>query len=374
VTTTQDAPEGSAGDARRGRLLETAVGAFVVGALVLAAAIILVLGSHSHLFERRLTMHADFSDVQGLKEGAAVRLGGVDVGTVSRVSLPVDRAHPTVRVDLEITGAAFARLGRDASAHIGGQGLLGDKIVEMTMGTPGAEPLRPGDAVRTVPPADVDRMLEQAALIVGKAERVAESAARVMEAFADPKTIENIQGSVSSMRHLLRAAEQGPGLAHALFYDRRQADALSKLLDDADRVVADVDSGVRKVDAVLGTTDGEGRQVLNNISHAARSLDETAALLRDSKIVPNLDRASADLAALTAHVRSGQGTLGAVIADPTVYEQLVIVLGGVARSRVLRALVRYAISRDDDKAVSNRVLDSENGRTVKPPGSMKATR
>ena len=49
----------------------------------------------------------------------------------------------------------------------------------------------------------------------------------------------------------------------------------------------------------------------------------------------------------------------ALVVDPTVYEQLVQVLGGVGRSRVLRALVRYAISRDDEKGAA-RVIDEKN--------------
>ena len=65
-------------------------------------------------------------------------------------------------------------------------------------------------------------------------------------------------------------------------------------------------------------------------------------------------------------MKAGQGTLGALVVDPTVYEQLVQVLGGVGRSRVLRALVRYAISRDDEKGAA-RVVDEKNVPEVKAP-------
>jgi hypothetical protein len=69
---------------------------------------------------------------------------------------------------------------------------------------------------------------------------------------------------------------------------------------------------------------------------------------------------------MTGYMKSGQGTLGALVVDPTVYEQLVQVLGGVGRSRVLRALVRYAISRDDEKGAA-RVVDEKNVPEVKTP-------
>ena len=66
-------------------------------------------------------------------------------------------------------------------------------------------------------------------------------------------------------------------------------------------------------------------------------------------MVPHFERVAADLAQVSAQLRHGEGTLGALVQDPTVYQQLVTILGGVGRSRVLRALVRYAISKSDTK-------------------------
>ena len=41
-------------------------------------------------------------------------------------------------------------------------------------------------------------------------------------------------------------------------------------------------------------------------------------------------------------------------------------LGGVGRSRILRALVRYAISHDEERGAA-RVVDDKNVPEVKPP-------
>src|SRR5947209_20212711 len=118
------------------------------------------------------------------------------------------------------------------------------------MGSPSAEPLRPGDAIRTVPPTDLNKLMEQAGLIFEKAKRVADSASQVMEAFADPKTVENMQGSMASVRRLLRAAEQGAGLAHAIFDDRRQAEAFWSLVAEVGPPGAPVGRGVGQVERI----------------------------------------------------------------------------------------------------------------------------
>jgi phospholipid/cholesterol/gamma-HCH transport system substrate-binding protein len=49
---------------------------------------------------------------------------------------------------------------------------------------------------------------------------------------------------------------------------------------------------------------------------------------------------------IVADMKSGKGTLGALLVDPSVYEDLKVVLGNVERNKALRALVRYSIRRD----------------------------
>ena len=53
----------------------------------------------------------------------------------------------------------------------------------------------------------------------------------------------------------------------------------------------------------------------------------------------------ADLRAITGRIEAGQGTLGGLVQDPTVYENLAAFLEGAQRSLLLRALIRAAIGR-----------------------------
>ena len=57
-----------------------------------------------------------------------------------------------------------------------------------------------------------------------------------------------------------------------------------------------------------------------------------------------------DLRAIVAGVRQGKGTLGALLVDPTVYADIKSVVGNVERNEVLRALVRYSIKADEQRA------------------------
>ena len=64
---------------------------------------------------------------------------------------------------------------------------------------------------------------------------------------------------------------------------------------------------------------------------------------------------SDDLRAIVHDVRQGKGTLGALLVDPSVYEDIRALVGNVERNEVLRALVRYSIKADEGKAQAPRV-------------------
>jgi phospholipid/cholesterol/gamma-HCH transport system substrate-binding protein len=51
----------------------------------------------------------------------------------------------------------------------------------------------------------------------------------------------------------------------------------------------------------------------------------------------------ANLRAVTERLKSGEGTVGALLEDPTVYENLVQFLEGARRSFLLRTLIRSTI-------------------------------
>jgi hypothetical protein len=167
----------------------------------------------------------------------------------------------------------------------------------------------------------------------------------------------NVRGIVRSANVLVSRAEKGPGLMHALFYDAESARTMNSLISRVDALSGHVDQAVLHVDGLIGATDKDGAQLVNNLSRAAVAFGEVADQVRQSKVIPHLDQASGDLAAMTAYARSGHGTVGLAMMDPTVYEQMVTVLGGVERSRILRALVRFAILNDDGQK-AGKIVDA----------------
>jgi phospholipid/cholesterol/gamma-HCH transport system substrate-binding protein len=355
------------------RRLELKVGAFTVVILLMTVGVVLLLGQKRHVFEPRVTLHARFADVGGLREGAPVWLSGVNVGTVTKVQVG-QSGERIINVDLEVQKEMLDRIHKDSVASIGSQGLLGDKLMQISLGSPAALAVEPGETLNSEAPADFNKLVDQAGAILDRARVIADNLADVMHELADPKTVAAFRESMASIRDLLQEVKSGQGLAHSIFYKKESADNFERLTRELNKLVDHVNEGVKNLDALLAATDGEGRQVINNVSKAAKRVGETAAELQHTQTIANLEKASKDLSEITGYVKSGHGTIGALVSDPTVYEQLVQVLGGVQRSRVLRALVRFAISRDEGRGAARDVLDVKAPQPEPVPKANRAKR
>ncbi len=384
---------------RRTRGLKFRVGVFVLLALAAFLGMIYALGARTRLFEPRYTIHADFTEVGGLAEGATVRLAGVQIGRVAGVNLP-GQPGGKVRVDLNITKRYADRIRRDSLARIETQGLLGDRIVEITVGTAGAAVVQPGETIPARDPTDITEVLSGGAQTVQNVSALAESLRQTAETFNRSRILDDIAGATASARRatdqlarIATAVEQGRGWAHALVYEepvalRRLHELLSgtqALLDRVQRgegaigvlTSAQSTEAARKFVVAMerigrmaerpGGDEGilpallfdpKYKVVLEDLRLVSRNLRDVSdrvaggrgtlgSLVKDTEdgagiglAVEDLQTAVANLKAITARINEGEGTLGALIADPTVYERLVTILDGVQRSFLLRSLIR----------------------------------
>ena len=118
------------------------VGLFVLAGIAFCALVIFLLGDEKRLFETQMVLETSFVDVQGLKAGAPVRMGGIDIGTVEQVGFGEKAEDSNIYVRMSIVRSEARRIKTDSKARVQTRGLLGDKMIEITLGVDGRAYMR----------------------------------------------------------------------------------------------------------------------------------------------------------------------------------------------------------------------------------------
>lgn len=347
------------------------VGIFIITGLFLFGLVVFLLGQERNLFASSLDYKTSFSDVQGLKPGAPVRMGGIDVGQVSAVGY--DPKHPddsTIYVTFWIRKVDAPRIRMDTKAKVANKGLLGDKMVELTLGSADVAP--PGTQLEGEAPSD---MFGKLGGMADKAEAVLDNVEKATRPLGDEKLHKDIQGSIASMNHILNEVAHGQGYPAKLLNDPQEAARISRAIENLEKTTNEAQLAIKDIRGVVGrvqTGPGFAHDViydqprgLNEVASAANEVALTLKGVREgdgiahdvlyggkgdsSEIIKNVAGLTADLRAIVADVRAGKGTIGGLLVDPSVYEDVKVVLGNVQRNDVLRALVRYSITKDQPK-------------------------
>ena len=376
-------------EAERERAAKFRVGIFVLVSVLAFLGTIYALGARARLFESRYTIYADFTQVAGLADGATVRLAGIQIGRVSNITLSSEPGGK-VRVAMSVARQYGNRIRKNSIARVATQGLLGDKIVEISVGTAETPPVQAGEVLATLDPFEITDAFAQSAETIKGVTALAESLRKTAETLNQSGLIEDASAAVKTARALadslgkdasatLKSArgvteragrlvdqiEQGRGWAHALLYEEPEAlRRLNTVIEQ--RLVALMDRIGRAAEANPGEDgllvallfDPKYRALLDEVRDAARNLRVVSdrvlggrgmlgSLVKDEADDGGLRRAIQDLQAtlvnvkqITDKINDGEGTLGALVADPTVYERLLSILEGAQRSTILRFLIR----------------------------------
>lgn len=281
---------------KRERSAQLKVGVFVLVSIAIFVYGVFTISGQEELFEKEYTVETYFDNTAGLLEGAYVRLSGVGVGSVTSIRFSDNPSMGKVQVVMEISKRALARVSKDSHATIKTEGLLGAKFVEIVPGHgESIGKARDGVVIRGYTSPEMQEIISQSEEFVTNLTAISRNLDKIVSAFADETNPGNARNTMLAMQEgfqmiseVVNAVEKREGFLHALIYDEQFA--------------ADM------------------RSLSSNLAEASRM------------------------------IREGEGSLGALIVDPSVYDALKGVLGEAERNRFVRSAVRYMIEEREKRA------------------------
>jgi phospholipid/cholesterol/gamma-HCH transport system substrate-binding protein len=356
----------------RDRSLEIKVGLFVALALAGFIGLVIVLGSEDALFEKRYPLNTEFGDGGGLRSGAAVFVAGLDCGLVSSVDFSTDLGEKKVIVGLSVREACRERIRKDSLATISSQGLLGDKTVSISIGSKDAEVQNDEGWLKSKDPAELSYIIDNGREIVEGAKRIVTKIDYALGTEDAEGAGKSVLAILQSIRTILADVEGGNGLIHALVYDEAATRRLKSALASVDAATDDfaaLTKAVKEGDGAIHNLiyedkiTGEVQALVKNLNNTSLRIDALVVeiqtgdgLIHDlvytdkgQSMLADLKDVSTDIKDVVALVKRGEGTLGGLIVDPTIYQDVKTLLGKAQRNKILKAYVRDTLRQNEQE-------------------------
>ena len=320
---------------------EIKLGLFVIATSFAFGFLILTFGEIPFLQPETKSYTVYFEDVGGLSKGAEVRVSGIRAGKVREILLEDSRVKVIFSLERDI------KIFKNARATIGTLGLMGDKYLALSPGTPDSGILEEGEVIKNAEGvADTDILIRELTRTAESFRMVAENLRAILEenrkninyAIANLSELtdtlrviaeenrENLKETLTQMASLTESlnrtlpqalasiemlADELAGMTRENRKDVRELVAnLKDISEDIKGSLPELVANLNRVSKGIGSLVEENRK---DIRHTLRNLARITEKLRDS---------SRRLDEILERIRSGKGTIGKLVTDDELYESV----------------------------------------------------
>ena len=309
----------------------------IVASLTLGVLMFLMSGT-SGWFTHRITLRSYFDNASGLREGAPVRLSGVDIGNVTHIRIVPDKdKHLTpVEVTMKLSTRYNYALRRDSMASLDTAGVLGETYLDIDSAQAVGPPAQDGDTLPTEVHPDFNQVVRASQSTLENMDALLKRADRIL-AFAesgkgslgkliyDPTLYNRFSSTVAEFQGIVQQVANGEGSLGRLVSRNDAYDKFISTLDKLNAVVDDLQQGKGSAGKFL-----KDPALYNNandtIANMKKLTDDINAgkgtigkLAKDDELAKKLDNTISKLSELTTELEAGKGTAGKLFKDDTLY-------------------------------------------------------
>ena len=332
---------------------ELRVGIFTFIALAVLVFLILNASGDFNPFERRFKLKAQFLSAEGLREGAQVQLAGMPIGKVEELKLlpPGNPNDAKVEANLNISQTVdgqpvYERIRTDSTAQLVASNVLGnDRIIDITPGTAGGQPVTENYVLRSVTPATINQLTvsgnelvqqlnKLAVPITDIATKVNEGQGTLGKVVNDEQlyynlndTVRNARQTINELQITTRKINRGEGTAGRLLNDPAIYNSLERSSRQFERIAEDLRAGRGTAGKFL-----RDEQLYNDLR---------ATVIEARTSISQLGAITARLDPILLDISEGRGTVGKILKDETIYNEA---RDAVARFNATAARIENIVS------------------------------
>jgi len=252
------------------------VGIFIAIGILIFVVAVFTLGSQKKTFVKSFTLSVVFNDIQGLKKGNNVWFSGVKIGTIKKIDF---YGTSQVKVVLSIEEDVHKYIHKDAGASISADGLIGNKIVVLTGGTPKFPFVEDGDMLKVNTSLSTDDIMKTLQV--------------------NNKNLVDVTGD---FKILSRNLIDGKGAAGALLSDEQLAKDFKSMVANLNRTSIETSKSAMELSTFSKTVNTK-----NGLMH--KVLTDTAVFAALERSVQSLQKTTASASAMTANLEAASAKL-----------------------------------------------------------------
>lgn len=276
------------------------LGIFIFFGSVLLVIGIFMLGNKDQLFVSTFTIKAYFKNTEGLRNGASVRFGGIDVGAVRDIKIMPDTSG-LVEVSMRIKSDIRRFIKRDSKASIETEGLVGNKVVLITMGSPNSDVIEDNGTILSREPLSFADVIDETQGILAytkeMTKNLSEIIARVNKGEGTIGKILNDEELYKTATSITKTADRSltsltEDLKNIISLFDELGRGVETVVKNTNNVVAGIDTllkGVSEGKGVLGTlmtdqgTEGKSiNKILENLVQVSEDTKISASRLAEN--------------------------------------------------------------------------------------------
>jgi phospholipid/cholesterol/gamma-HCH transport system substrate-binding protein len=295
---------------------ELKVGITVLIASLVLTILILLMSGTGGIFTRKMTLVSYFDNAGGLREGAPVRLQGVDIGNVTKIMVVSDpsRQLAPVQVTMKVIPKYHQNIRKDSVTTLSTAGVLGETYIDIDSSQAKGLEAKEGDVMTTRESPQIEDVVR-----------------------ASQSTLQNMDSLLKRVDRIIAYVESGQGSIGKVIYDASLYNQLNATVAQFQGLVANVANGKGSlgkllVDDQLYKSANDTVDKLNHIIDDLRAGKGTAGkFLSDSALYDNANKTMASVKQMTDDINAGKGAIGVMARDQEFANKLKVTMDNVAK-------------------------------------------
>ncbi len=249
------------------------------------------------IFSGDYFIYAVYDNASGLENGAGVVTQGFRIGTVEDVIFDIN--NKTLVVKMLINGQYD--IPSNSTAKIGSASLLGGKAINIELGTENVPSLASGDTIKSSNAKELmDIAADEYEVLRGNLSDI----------------VDRLNGALEGINNAL-SPENTEALSRTLAHIEATTANLNRISTSQRSNIEETLENLNKLSESLGNSAPELERSINNIASISEELKDSAPSLLDSA-----DESLKSLQAILSKVDSGEGTVGQLVNDQEMYNNL----------------------------------------------------